>query len=73
MNEGINKLHIDFIDQIWLLWHEKNLYKNVFLKWSNNLKVISIDECQDVDLLQIEFIKLLHKIKIIHTHPEKYI
>ena len=61
LNEGINKLHIDFIDQIWLLWHEKNLYKNVFLKWSNNLKVISIDECQDVDLLQIEFIKLLHK------------
>ncbi|MCH2047385.1 MAG: UvrD-helicase domain-containing protein [Trichodesmium sp. ALOHA_ZT_67] len=61
LNDGINKLNIDFLDQIWLLWHDQNVYKNVFNKWSNKLKVISIDECQDTDLLQIEFIKLLHK------------
>ncbi|NES64045.1 MAG: ATP-dependent helicase [Okeania sp. SIO2D1] len=60
LNEGIDKLNIDFLDQIWLLWHDQDVYKNVFKKWSNKLKVISIDECQDTDLLQIEFIKLLH-------------
>ncbi|MCL2931937.1 MAG: UvrD-helicase domain-containing protein [Trichodesmium sp. MAG_R03] len=61
LDDGINNLNIDFLDQIWLLWHDQNMYKNVFNKWSNKLKVISIDECQDTDLLQIEFIKLLHK------------
>ncbi len=61
LDDGINKLNIDFLDQTWLLWHDQNVYKNVFNKWSNKLKVISIDECQDTDLLQIEFIKLLHK------------
>ncbi|NET14671.1 MAG: ATP-dependent helicase [Okeania sp. SIO1H6] len=61
LNEGMDKLNIDFLDQIWLLWHDQDVYKNVFKKWSNKLKVISIDECQDTDLLQIEFIKLLHK------------
>ena len=60
LDEGIGKLNIDFLDQTWLLWHDQNVYKNVFKKWSKKLKVISIDECQDVDLLQIEFIKLLH-------------
>ncbi|NEP85619.1 MAG: UvrD-helicase domain-containing protein [Okeania sp. SIO2C2] len=61
LDDGINKLNIDFLDQTWLLWHDQNVYKNVFNKWSNKLKVVSIDECQDTDLLQIEFIKLLHK------------
>ncbi|NES64736.1 MAG: ATP-dependent helicase [Okeania sp. SIO2D1] len=60
LEDGINKLNIDFLDQSWLLWHDQNVYKNIFNKWSNKLKVISIDECQDTDLLQIEFIKLLH-------------
>ncbi len=60
LDEGIGKLNIDFLDQTWLLWHDQNVYKHIFKKWSNKLKVISIDECQDVDLLQIEFIKLLH-------------
>ena len=60
LDKGIGKLNIDFLDQTWLLWHDQNVYKHIFKKWSNKLKVISIDECQDVDLLQIEFIKLLH-------------
>ncbi len=60
LDDGIGKLNIDFLDQTWLLWHDQNVYKNIFKKWSNKLKVISIDECQDVDLLQIEFLKLLH-------------
>lgn len=60
LNEGINKQHIDFLDQIWLLWHDQNAYRNIFRKWSNELKIIAIDESQDVDPLQIEFIKLLH-------------
>ncbi|NEO52574.1 MAG: ATP-dependent helicase [Okeania sp. SIO3B5] len=60
LDEGIKELHIDFLDQSWLLWHDQNMYKDVFKKWSNKFKVISVDECQDTDLLQIEFIKLLH-------------
>ncbi|MGB3510056.1 MAG: UvrD-helicase domain-containing protein [Microcoleaceae cyanobacterium] len=60
LDEGINNLSIDFLDQTWLLWHDQNMYRNIFKQWSNKLKVISIDECQDTDLLQIEFIKLLH-------------
>ena len=61
LDDGINNLNIDFLDQSWLLWHNQDAYKNVFEKWSNKLKVILIDECQDIDLLQIEFIKLLNK------------
>ena len=60
LEDGMNKLNIDFIDQSWLLWHDQDVYKHIFKKWSNKLKVISIDECQDTDLLQIEFIRLLH-------------
>jgi len=52
--------HIDFLDQSWVLWHEQNTYKYIFQSWANKLKVISIDECQDVDPLQVNFLKLLH-------------
>ena len=64
LEDGINKLNIDFLDQAWLLWHDQDVYRNLFNKWSNKLKVIGIDECQDTDLLQIEFIKLIHNPNI---------
>lgn len=64
LDDGINKLNIDFLDQSWLLWHEQDMYKHIFKKWSNKLKVIGIDECQDTDLLQIQFIKLIHNSNV---------
>ena len=52
---------IDFLDQIYYCWLYQNQYNSIFKRWSYSLKFIAIDEAQDTDELQIQFLKLLHR------------
>ena len=61
-HRAIEKLHIDFCDQSWILYLERETpaFKRAFNKFRNSLRFIAVDEAQDTDKLQIEMIKLLH-------------
>ena len=66
LKEGLSyiekKFYIDFLDQVWYPWHQRNnpVFSKAFRFRSKMLRVIGIDECQDLNPLQVEFLKLLY-------------
>ena len=51
---------IDYTDMLWVLWKEQGRFRGAIDKWRAKLKFIGVDESQDLNLLQIEVLKILH-------------
>ncbi len=57
---AVESKKIDYTDMLWLLWKEQKKYQGIIEKWRGKLKFIGVDESQDLNLLQIEVLKILH-------------
>ena len=51
---------IDFLDQIYYCWQAQSEFAQTFEIYRHKLQFIAVDEAQDTDELQIQFLKLLH-------------
>jgi len=58
--DAVNNGLIDFLDQIYYPWIFQDQFAKTFDRWTSKLRFIAVDEAQDTDELQIQFLKLLH-------------
>ncbi|NEP40340.1 MAG: ATP-dependent helicase [Okeania sp. SIO2H7] len=57
---AVEEKWIDYTDMLWLLWKEQGRFRKAIDKWRGKLKFIGVDESQDMNLLQIAVLKILH-------------